>query len=39
VLSFVKKFKTEFEAKGAADEAKKKQGAAAPARVAASPHS
>lgn len=38
VLSFVKKFKKEFEEKGAADEARKK-GASAPGKIAASPHS
>ena len=37
VLSFVKKFKEDFESKGAADEAK--HGAAAPQKIAASPHS
>ena len=36
VLSFVKKFKEDFEARGAADEAK--HGAAAPQKVAASPN-
>jgi NADH-quinone oxidoreductase subunit F len=36
VLSFVKKFKEDFEARGAADEAKR--GGAAPQKIAASPH-
>ncbi len=39
VLSFVKKFKEDFENKGAADEAKQRPGAAAQQRLAASPHS
>lgn len=38
VLSFVKKFKGDFEAKGAADEAKNAAAGGANAKVAASPH-
>jgi NADH-quinone oxidoreductase subunit F len=37
VLSFVKKFKEDFENKGAADEAKHRQGGAAQQKIAASP--
>ena len=39
VLSFVNKFKDEFEARGAEDEAKRSEGAGSDMKIAASPNS